>query len=80
MQLNKVKIRLKEKKIDLKITIQAKKMIAEMGFDPLYGARPLKRIIQKYILDPLSLKIIRGETKTKNAFKIDVIDKKIIID
>ncbi len=80
MQLNKVKIRLKEKKIDLKITIQAKKMIAEMGFDPLYGARPLKRIIQKYILDPLSLKIIRGETKTKNAFKIDVIHKKIIID
>jgi len=80
MQLNIVKNRLKEKKIDLKITIQAKKMIAEMGFDPLYGARPLKRVIQKYILDPLSLKIIKGETKTKNAFKIDVKDKKIIID
>jgi len=79
LQLNKVQKRLKDKKINLKITEQAKKLIAETGFDPLYGARPLKRVIQKYILNPLSLKIIQQEIKTKTNFKVEVKNQKIII-
>lgn len=79
LQLKKVVLRLKDKKIKLKISEKAKNLIAEMGFDPLYGARPLKRVIQKYILDPLALKIIRNEKTENNVFEIDVKDKKIVI-
>lgn len=79
LQLKKVFDRLKEKKINLKVNKDAKDLIAEMGFDPVYGARPLKRVIQQYILDPLSLKIISGETELNKTFKVGVKNKKIVI-
>jgi ATP-dependent Clp protease ATP-binding subunit ClpB len=79
LQLKEVKKRLKDKKIKLNISEKAKTLIAEMGFDPLYGARPLKRVIQREILNPLSLKIIKGEVKTKKTFKVDVKNKSIVI-
>jgi len=79
LQLKQVEKRLINKKIKLKVNEQAKKLIAEMGFDPLYGARPLKRVIQKYILDPLSLKIISGDVKPNSTFKVEVKKNKIII-
>jgi len=79
LQLGKILVRLEEKKIDLKVSEKAKDLIAEMGFDPLYGARPLKRIIQQYILDPLSLKIVSGEIKSHKTLKVEVKNKKIII-
>jgi len=79
LQLEKVKERLKEKKIKVNFTPAAKKLIAERGYNPTYGARPLKRVIQKEILDPLALKIIKGEIKKGETVKIDVKDKKIII-
>jgi len=80
LQLKQVVKRLFDKKIKLKVNKQAKNLIAEMGFDPFYGARPLKRVIQKYILDPLSLKIISGQVKPNSTFKVEVKNKKIIIN
>ncbi len=79
LQLKKVFERLKEKRINLKVNEKAKDLIAEMGFDPLYGARPLKRIIQQYILDPLSLRIISGEIKSHKTLNVEVKNKKIVI-
>ncbi len=79
MQLAQVKKRLAEKKIKLKISEKAKKLIAELGFDPVYGARPLKRVIQKQILDPLALKMVSGEIKPGESFKVDVKNEKITI-
>ena len=80
LQLKQVAKRLVDKKIKLKVNEKAKKLIAEMGFDPFYGARPLKRVIQKYILDPLSLKIISGKVKPNTTFKVEVRNNKIIIN
>ncbi len=80
LQLKQVAKRLFDKKIKLRVNEKAKKLIAEMGFDPFYGARPLKRVIQKYILDPLSLKIISGQVKPNSTFKVEVKNKKIIIN
>ncbi len=62
LQLRRVFDRLKEQRgIIIEISESAKRLIAEKGYDPSYGARPLKRVIQSMILDPLAMKIITGE-------------------
>jgi ATP-dependent Clp protease ATP-binding subunit ClpB len=60
IQLNILKKRLVTKKIYLKVTQKTKEFLAEKGYDPHYGARPLKRTIQRYIQDPLALQILEG--------------------
>ncbi|TAL50133.1 ATP-dependent chaperone ClpB [Patescibacteria group bacterium] len=62
LQLAIVSARLKEQRgITITISDAAKKLLAKQGFDPAYGARPLKRVIQSQILDPLAMKIVSGE-------------------
>jgi ATP-dependent Clp protease ATP-binding subunit ClpB len=61
IQLGHVKERLAEKRLGLRLTEEAEKLIAEEGFDPVYGARPLKRAIQRMVLDPLAMSILKGD-------------------
>ena len=61
IQLGLIDKRLKERKLSIELTDAAKKYIAEQGFSPVYGARPLKRSLQKLILDPLALDILSGK-------------------
>ena len=64
LQLKRVAARLiKQRDIELIVTPAAKKLLAKKGYEPAYGARPLKRVIQHLILDPLSLQIVSGEVK-----------------
>jgi len=72
MELAKVEKRLKDKNIKLKIATKIKKMLSEKGFDPTFGARPLKRIIQNIILDELALEIIEGKIKEGDVVTIDI--------
>jgi ATP-dependent Clp protease ATP-binding subunit ClpB len=78
LELEKVTSRLKNKKIEIKVTEKAKELLAERGFDPNLGARPLKRVIQKLVLDPLSLKIVSGELREGDKVVVDWEDNKII--
>jgi len=78
LQLAIVSERLKQKKIDIKVTEQAKEFLAERGFDQNLGARPIKRVIQKMVLDPLALKIVSGELKEKDNIIVDLDKDKII--
>ncbi|MBU0476577.1 AAA family ATPase [Patescibacteria group bacterium] len=71
LELSKVYKRLKKKRIEIKVSEQVKEFLAEKGFDPNLGARPLKRVIQKEILNPLSLKIVIGETKEGDKVNVD---------
>ena len=71
IQIKELKQRLKDKKIDIKVSEEAKKLIAERGFDPVYGARPLKRALQKDIQDPLALKILEGIYKSGDTVRVD---------
>ncbi len=71
LELKKVEERLKNKEIKIKISNKAKELLAEKGFDPNLGARPLKRIIQKLILNPLSLKIVTGQIAKQSQVIID---------
>ncbi len=80
LELEKVYNRLKGKNITLKVTEPVKELLAERGFDPNLGARPLKRVIQKLILDPLALKIVSGEIKESDRVVVDVKQKEIVIN
>ncbi|MBS3758858.1 MAG: ATP-dependent chaperone ClpB [Desulfobacterales bacterium] len=61
IQMAYLQKRLAEKNIEMALSDEAKDMLAERGFDPVYGARPLKRTIQHYIENPLSMKILKGD-------------------
>ena len=61
IQVQFLAARLRERKLDIELTDAAKELLCERGYDPAYGARPLKRAIQKYVQDPLALKILEGE-------------------
>ncbi len=60
IQLERVKQRLLKQGIDIKLTPEATGYLADKGYDPVYGARPLKRAIQKHLLDPLSMAVLEG--------------------
>jgi len=79
LELNKVKSRLRPKNIKIKFSEQSKELLADQGFDPNLGARPLKRVIQKKILDPLALKIVSGTIRDGEEITIDVNGQNIII-
>jgi len=79
IQLARVQKRLDEKKITLKIDEKAKKYLAEKGYEPNYGARPLKRVIQEELLDELAMQIIEGKIKNGNTVKVTVVKGKIIL-
>ena len=80
LQIKKVEERLHEKNIKLVVSANARQIIAELGYDTNYGARPLKRIIQKYILDPLALRIVNGTFLAGDTCKVDAQNGKIILN
>ena len=61
IQLKRVAALLADKRIDLEFTPEARALLAEQGYDPHYGARPLKRVIQRMVQDPMAIKILEGE-------------------
>jgi len=71
IQLRNLKKMLLEKKIEISLTDKAKEFLAKQGYDPVYGARPLKRVIQRNIQNPLALKILEGEFEEGNKILID---------
>lgn len=75
IQIDILMKRLLSKKIDLEITPRAKDFLADKGYDTHYGARPLKRIIQRYIQDPLALQILEGIFKEGDKLETDLNEK-----
>jgi ATP-dependent Clp protease ATP-binding subunit ClpB len=78
IQLARLSRRLVEKKITLTLTVGAKEHLASEGADPIYGARPLKRAIQRGVLDPLSLEILSGRFGEGSVIVGDVNDGKMV--
>ncbi len=71
--------RLKDQGIDFELTNEAKHFLAKEGFDPTYGARPLRRAIQKYIEDRLSEELLKGNVQKGSKVTIDLQDNQLII-
>jgi ATP-dependent Clp protease ATP-binding subunit ClpA len=79
IQLAEMYKRIALRHVNVEVTDKAKKWLAKQGFDPNFGARPLKRAMQTAILDPLSLKLISGEIKEGAHVIIDARGDKLTI-
>jgi len=78
IQLQQVMQRLEQKNIKCEFSDNALKYLGEKGFDPVFGARPLKRLIQTEVLNPLAKKMIAGEIKADTMVKVDYVDQQMI--
>ncbi|HEV2685712.1 MAG TPA: AAA family ATPase, partial [Actinomycetota bacterium] len=78
IQLRGLQARLSERNITLTLTDKAREFLAERGFDPAYGARPLKRLIQKEIQDQLALRLLNGEFGDGDRIEADAGDGTLV--
>jgi len=78
IQIGLVQKRLADKKIEIELTDGAKELLAEEGFDLVYGARPLKRVVQRDVLNPLASKILAGEVKEGSKVIVDRQDRRLV--
>ncbi|MGE5239345.1 MAG: ATP-dependent chaperone ClpB [Chloroflexota bacterium] len=78
IQVRRMKKYIQDKRIDITLTDQAKEHIARSGYDPVYGARPLKRAIQKEILNPLALKLLDGTFGEGDLLEVDYSDDRMV--
>jgi ATP-dependent Clp protease ATP-binding subunit ClpB len=73
IQVGYLKRHLSDKKLDLQLADAAKELLVRVGYDPVFGARPLKRTIQREILDPLAMKILEGEFTEGDIVLVDAV-------
>jgi len=76
-EIEEVKRRLKERQVEIELTVEAKEFLIEKGFDQAYGARPLKRTIQRYLEDPLAQEIITGRLREATLIHVGVAEGKL---
>jgi ATP-dependent Clp protease ATP-binding subunit ClpB len=70
--------RVRERGIEIELTDKARELLGNLGFDPTYGARPLKRVIQKQLIDKLALRLLEGEFAEGDAVDVDAADGELV--
>ena len=78
MQTRRLAERLREKGVEIDLTDDAKTLIGNLGYDPTYGARPLKRVIQKQLIDKLALKLLEGEFAEGDTIRVGAADGELV--
>ncbi len=78
IEVSEVQKRLAEQKITIELTKDAKEFLIEKGFDKMFGARPLKRTIQRYLEDPLAEEIISGVLHKEGIVRVSAKDDKLV--
>src|SRR5436305_11083406 len=78
LQIERLRARLAERKITLDVTDAAKEALAEAGWDPTYGARPLKRAIQRLVENPLALRLLEGDFAEGDTIRVDAHEGDVI--
>jgi ATP-dependent Clp protease ATP-binding subunit ClpB len=80
IQLRHLRGLLADRQVELAMTEDAKRYLAEAGYDPVYGARPLKRVIQRQVQDPLALSLLRGEFSEGQTVRVDARDGHLVFE
>jgi ATP-dependent Clp protease ATP-binding subunit ClpB len=80
LQLGRLRERLAERSLALELTDAAKEVLAEAGWDPTYGARPLKRAIQRMLENPLALRLLEGEFEEGDTIRVDEQDGELVFE
>ena len=65
---------MRERGIEIELTDDARTLLGNLGYDPTYGARPLKRVVQKHLVDRLALSILQGEIREGDIVRVDAPD------
>jgi ATP-dependent Clp protease ATP-binding subunit ClpB len=79
LQLRRLRARLAERGLGLEVTERAKELVAEAGWDPAYGARPLKRAIQRLIENPLARKLLERELAEGDTVLVDAENGELVL-
>ena len=80
LQLRRLRERMAERGLGLELTDAAKEVIAEAGWDPTYGARPLKRALQRLVENPLALRLLEGEFADGDTVRVDASDGELVFE
>jgi len=80
LQVDQLAARVREKGLEIELTDKARELLGDLGFDPTYGARPLKRVIQKKLVDVLALKLLEGEFSEGDTVKVDAVDGELVFE
>ncbi|TML42374.1 MAG: AAA family ATPase, partial [Actinobacteria bacterium] len=80
LQLARLRERLAERGLGLELTDEAKELVAEAGWDPTYGARPLKRALQRLVENPLALRLLEGEFADGDTVRVDARDGELVFE
>ena len=80
LQVDQLVGRVRERGIEIELTDDARTLLGNLGYDPTYGARPLKRVIQKQLVDKLALKILEGEFGEGDTVRVDTSDGELVFE
>jgi ATP-dependent Clp protease ATP-binding subunit ClpB len=80
LQVSQLSHRIEEKGIHIELSDDARTLLGNLGFDPTYGARPLKRVIQRQLLDRLALKLLEGEFTEGDLVRVDAADGELVFE
>jgi ATP-dependent Clp protease ATP-binding subunit ClpB len=80
LQLVRIRDRLAARGISIELTDAAKEHLAEAGWDPTYGARPLKRALQRLVENPLALRLLEGEFEEGDTVRVDVESGELVFE
>jgi ATP-dependent Clp protease ATP-binding subunit ClpB len=80
LQLRRLRDRLAERGLSLELTDQAKEVVAEAGWDPTYGARPLKRALQRLVENPLAMRLLEGDFGEGDTVRVDARDDELVFE
>jgi ATP-dependent Clp protease ATP-binding subunit ClpB len=69
-----------ERGIEVELSDEAKTLLGNLGYDPTYGARPLKRVIQKQLVDKLALALLEGEFREGDAVRVSAADGELVFE
>jgi ATP-dependent Clp protease ATP-binding subunit ClpB len=80
LQVDQLVGRVRERGIEIELTDDARILLGNLGYDPIYGARPLKRVIQKQLVDKLALRILEGEFREGDTVRVDAAEGEIVFE
>jgi ATP-dependent Clp protease ATP-binding subunit ClpB len=80
LQLRRLRERLAERGLQLELTDAGKELLVEAGWDPTYGARPLKRAIQRLLENPLALRLLEGDFAEGDSVRADAVDGRLVFE
>jgi ATP-dependent Clp protease ATP-binding subunit ClpB len=80
LQVAQVIVRVGERGVEVTLTERARELLGNMGYDPSYGARPLRRVIQKQLVDRLATALLKGEVRAGDAVNVDAADGELVLE